>query len=63
MDVKLLGNDFEVEYRRGKENRAADALFRKEEGGTLTVMSNPIPTWVETIRNEYKNNLALQGLV
>ena len=39
--TKLLGYDFEVEYRPGVENRAADALSHIPEEVTLAALSIP----------------------
>lgn len=61
--AKLLGYDFEVEYKKGRENKAADALSRKEEEGIPMALSKPIPTWIETVQTEYESNSALQELV
>lgn len=56
-----------VEYREGKENRAADALSRREEDGEtkegeLMAVCSPTTTWVDTVRQEYADNSDLQGL-
>jgi hypothetical protein len=37
-----MGYDFSIEYKKGYENRAADALSRQMEG-TLLALSAPIP--------------------
>jgi hypothetical protein len=55
--VKLLGYDYEIEYKRGRENSVADALSRIEGPKSLMAISHPIPHWLEPIQNE------LQALV
>ncbi|PNY11636.1 transposon Ty3 gag-pol polyprotein [Trifolium pratense] len=41
--AKLLGYNFEIRYKPGKENRGADALSRMGEGSTLqTLISYPV---------------------
>lgn len=49
--TKLLGYDFVVEYTKGRENKAADALSRVE--WVAMAISKPRPIWVETVREEY----------
>lgn len=60
---RLLGYDFRVEYRKGKENTAADALSRRLEDGTLMGMSTPATSWIDSIRAEYQTSLELQKLM
>ncbi|GJS54525.1 ty3-gypsy retrotransposon protein [Tanacetum coccineum] len=52
---KLLGYDFEVHYKPGKENRVADALSRIEESQLLS-LSTPIFPWLQELREYYTNN-------
>lgn len=45
---KLIGYDFLVEYRNGKENLVANALSRQnEEQVVLAVISFPTSIWIE----------------
>jgi hypothetical protein len=61
--VKLLGYDYDIEYKRGKENLVADALSRVEEPKTLMAISHPVPYWLEPIQEEIQSNPELQALV
>jgi hypothetical protein len=47
--LKLMGYDFSIEYKKGYDNRAADALSRQMEG-TLLALSAPIPHWIMPIQ-------------
>ena len=60
---KLMGYDFQVEYRKGVENVVANALSRKEEKVELATISTPVLRWLNTIKEEVLTNSKLQHLV
>jgi len=61
--LKLLGYEYEIEYKWGKENSAIDALSRVEGPKTLMAISLPVPHWLESIQGEKRTNSDLQALV
>ncbi|KAF3658968.1 hypothetical protein FXO38_12900 [Capsicum annuum] len=62
--TKLLGLDYEVQYKKGTENRVVDALSRRsEEKGKLNAFSTVEPTWMKEISLSYEHDsVALQVL-
>jgi hypothetical protein len=55
-----------VEYKRGVENRVADALSRKEgweDDISLTMITIPIASWIEELKQQYAVDPELQQLM
>lgn len=50
--IKLLGYDFEVRYKKGKENYVVDALSRQHEG-ELFALTTPIAIGLSQLRSDY----------
>ena len=55
-----MGYDYEIEYRPGRENKAADALSRLH--GDLAAISCPRPAWLEEIHYEARHDPSLAEL-
>ena len=56
--TKMLGYDFEIIYKKGKQNVVVDALSRKDEDveAFLRAISIIQPDWVTEARDEWKND-------
>ena len=61
----MLGYDFEIIYKKGKQNVVADALSRKDEDveAFLHAMSIIQPDWRNEARDEWKNEEEVWALI
>jgi hypothetical protein len=59
---KLFGYDFRVEYRPGRLNTAADALFRRDGEESISALSAPSFQFYDDIRREIEETAALTAL-
>lgn len=57
-----MGLDFEVQYKKGMENKLANAISkRQEEDSTVMAMSKTQHTWLQEVSHSYKGDpIALQ---
>ena len=47
----MLGYDYEIIYKKGKDNAVVDALSRQyEDEGSLFALSLPLPDWIDEVR-------------
>jgi hypothetical protein len=63
--TKILGYDFEIIYKKGKQNVVADALSRKDEyvEAFLCAISIIQPDWIIEARDEWKNDEKVWTLI
>jgi hypothetical protein len=52
--TKLFGYDYEIIYKKGKDNVVVDVLSKKyEEEGSLFSVSFIVPNWLQVVRQEW----------
>ena len=63
--TKMLGYDYEIIYKKGKQNVVADALSRKDEDveALLCVISIIQPNWITEAMDEWKNDEEVWTLI
>jgi hypothetical protein len=63
--TKLLGLQYKLCYRKGEENRAADALSRltHEDSAVAATITECKPAWVDDIRASYATNQQASQLI
>lgn len=54
--IKLLGLDFSIQYKRGKDNGVAGALSRREVEFVVNDIIEVVPKWIEEIMGSYKDD-------
>lgn len=51
-----MGLDYIIQYRKGKENRVADALSRKGSEGVTQAITGAIPEWITEVVKSYETD-------
>jgi hypothetical protein len=61
--TKLMGLQFRVVYKQGKDNVVADALSRMAHVMVMTLVSEVQPMWIQEVLNSYTTNNEAQELL
>lgn len=54
--IKLLGLQYKITYKKGLENKAADALSRQPNQLQLSAISASTPKWLEIVTEGYQQD-------
>ena len=59
-----MGYEYEVTYKKGKDNLVADALSRTfDDHVSLSTISTSIPNWLQSIQQGYVNDSSLNEII
>ena len=59
-----MGYDYEITYKKGKDNLMADALSRTfDDHVSLSSISMPIPNWLQFVQQGYVNESSLSKII
>jgi hypothetical protein len=61
--IKLMGLQYKIRYKKGEDNRVADALSRKDEQQEIYAISTSQPKWLEMVVESYHKDPATMQLM
>jgi len=61
--TRMMGLNFRIVYKKGKDNQAADALSRVGHLMAIQAVSTVQPTWVQEVLNSYATDSHAQTLI
>jgi hypothetical protein len=59
--MKLMEFNYSIEYKKGKESRAVDALSRQDHSSLA--ISTAIPAWMADIEDSYVNDSIYSDII
>lgn len=60
--IKLLGYNYKIEYKKGRENKVADALSRVYANEQAMAITTSIPLWINDVIKSYEGDEKCQEL-
>jgi hypothetical protein len=61
--AKMKGFEFEIIYKKGKDNVVVDAPSRIEEALSLYSITSSNPVWLEEAHHEWKNDNSMRNKI
>jgi hypothetical protein len=61
--LKLMDLQYNIQYKKGTPNAAADALSRYEWGPELNAISECLPSWMQKLQEGYGDDPTAQQLL
>jgi hypothetical protein len=62
--TKILGYDYAIIYKKGKENIVVDAFSRKhKKDDSLFELFLLVPNWIEEVSQEWLTHLTISRLI
>lgn len=61
--AKLMGLDYTIQYKKGKDNVMADALSRCQEEGEAVAITALVPDWYQEVATSYDSDGQVKGLL
>jgi hypothetical protein len=60
--IKLMGYNYKIEYKKGRENRADDALSRRPHSVQSLAISTALPLWIQEVLDNYSSDAKCKEL-
>jgi len=54
--IKLIDLQFQIQYKQGINNAAADALSRNTDVAEVWAISEGVPTWIQKVQEGYSDD-------
>uniref|UniRef100_A0A0A9A0M3 Integrase catalytic domain-containing protein n=1 Tax=Arundo donax TaxID=35708 RepID=A0A0A9A0M3_ARUDO len=61
--LKLMNYNYKIEYKKGRENKAADALSRKPQPEIMMAISTSVPLWISDVLKSYEGDTKCKELL
>jgi hypothetical protein len=60
--IKPMGYNYKIEYKKGKENKATNALSRRPQTELINALSSVVPLWIHDVQSSYVDDAKCREL-